>query len=79
MKPRPTDTHGDPMINAKELALLLGVTEAEIKAHANAAGTGVNTLPQEWIDRGLERSRIYRQATGKSDMAGSLQFWAGQQ
>jgi len=79
MKIRPTDDQSRPMVNTRELALLLGVGEAELKAHAVAAGTGATTLPAEWVARGRERGRIYQQATGHSDMVGAMAFWAAQQ
>lgn len=79
MKIRPTDDQGEPMVSSRELALLLGVSEAELKAHAATAGTGATKLPAEWVARGRQRSRIYHQATGRDDMVSALAYWAGQQ
>lgn len=79
MRIRPTDDQGQPLLSACELALLLGVSEAELKAHAAAAGTGATALPEEWVARGKERSHVYQHATGRSDMGGAMAYWAAQQ
>lgn len=79
MKNRPTDDRGEPLISCREMALLIGVSETELKAHTATASTGVMMLPAEWVARGRERSRIYQQATGRDDMVSALEYWAAQQ
>ena len=79
MKTRPIDDRGAPLLSTRELSILLGVTEADIRAHSATAGNAVYRLPQEWVDRGIERRREYQQATGRDDMLGAVEYWAGQQ
>lgn len=70
--------HG-PILDAEDMSVLLGVPVEDITAaiQAQRLGTGVerNVLPREWLERGRSRTDIYRQATGRDDMEGALEFW----
>lgn len=69
--------HG-PLLDADDMAALLGVPADQIREHARTAGTAPAGLPREWVERGRSRGDVYRQATGRDDMAGALEFWRAQ-
>ncbi|OLT46935.1 hypothetical protein BJF85_00215 [Saccharomonospora sp. CUA-673] len=68
--------HG-PLLDADDMAALLGVPAKWIREHTRTSGPSVQ-LPREWVERGQSRADIYRQATGRDDMAGALEFWRRQ-
>jgi hypothetical protein len=75
-------THG-PLLDAADMSALLGVPAEQITAalQAQRLGTGEperSVLPREWIERGRSRADIYRESTGRTDMAGALEFWRAQ-
>lgn len=84
MNARPTH-HGEPLISAEELALLLGVPADELRACVRAQRDidGSEFQPARllaaWLEQGRSRADIYWQATGRDDMAGALKFWRAQQ
>ena len=69
----------DELLSTEDFAVLLGVPADELKAcvAAQRLGDGVQAarIPSEWIERGRSRTDIYRQATGRSDVVGALEFW----
>lgn len=67
---------GEPVVSAKGLALLLGVPEDQVRALAMFRGTGVDSLPAEWVKAGKRRSQEYQAATGRDDMLGAFEYWA---
>ena len=73
--------HG-PLLSTAEVAALLGVTEQELRAHMDRQPAGERTsganLPEEWLEQARSRGDVYRQATGRDDMAGALTFWQAQ-
>ena len=77
----PSCLDGDRLLSTEDVAALLGVTAEELKAFVVADGTAgqgrqdPSRLPPEWIERGRSRTDIYRQVTGRNDMAGALEFW----
>ncbi|MFX1757253.1 hypothetical protein [Rhodococcus sp. As11] len=70
---------GEPVVSAKGLALLLGVSEDQVRALAQFRGTGVDALPPEWVKAGLRRAKEYQAATGHDDMLGALEYWAARE
>lgn len=74
----------EPPLSHHDLAVLLGVPVDELKACVTAQrdtdGAKVQTtrLPAMWLERGRSRTDVYRQATGRSDMVGALEFWRAQ-
>jgi hypothetical protein len=74
--------HG-PLLDADDMAALLGVPAADVTAALQAQRLGTGNperavLPHEWIERGRSRADVYRSATGRDDMAGALEFWKAQ-
>lgn len=66
----------DPQLPAEALSLLLGVPVDDLRAHALVSGTGVMTLPPQWLRAGRQRASEARAHTGSSDMVSGLQYWA---
>lgn len=83
MNDRPT-YHGEELLSAEDLAVLLGVPVDLLKACANAQLDPDNCRPQStrfpaaWFEQGRSRTDVYRQATGRDDMEGALEFWRAQ-
>lgn len=74
--------HG-PVLDVDDVSALLGVPAEDITArvraqHGEPGGIDRTVLPAEWIERGRSRADIYREATGRDDMAGALEFWRAQ-
>lgn len=66
---------GEPVVSAKGLSVLLGVPVDQVRALAQFRGTGVDSLPPEWVKAGIRRSKEYQAATGRNDMLGALEYW----
>ena len=66
---------GEPMLSAAGMALLLGVTEEQMRAQAERSGTGIAALPESWVKAGNRRRKEYEAATGRTDMLGALEYW----
>lgn len=83
MTERPT-YHGEELLSADEYAVLLGVPVDELTACLNAqrdlgdAGLQSVRIPGAWTEQGRSRVDIYRQATGRNDYEGALEFWRSQ-
>lgn len=73
--------NGEPLISSEELASLLGVPvellRACVAAQRDPDGTPLQSarLPAAWLEQGRSRADVYRQATGRDDMSGALEFW----
>lgn len=65
--------HGT-ILDADDMAALLGRTPDEITAAIREHGT----LPDAWVEHGRSRADVAREATGRDDMAGALEFWRAQ-
>ncbi|MEZ7240779.1 hypothetical protein QYS60_23775 [Rhodococcus sp. GXMU-t2271] len=69
---------GEPTLSAAGMALLLGVTEEQMRAQAERSGTGIAALPEAWVKAGNRRRKEYEAATGRTDMLGALAYWQAQ-
>jgi hypothetical protein len=65
---------GEPMMCASDMALLFGVTLADV--HALPFADGVSLIPREWIQRGRRRTREAAAHTGSDDLLDVLTYWA---
>lgn len=70
---------GEPMVSPKGVALLMGVTEDQVRAVSIFRGADVANLPPEWVKAGLRRRKEYEAATGRTDMIGALEYWAAKE
>jgi hypothetical protein len=73
-----------PLLDVDDVSVLLGVSAERITAALHAQQLGTSSperavLPREWIERGRSRADVYQQSTGRSDLAGALEFWRAQQ
>ncbi|OBB07093.1 hypothetical protein A5668_01385 [Mycolicibacterium fortuitum] len=67
--------HG-PLLPAEAMSLLMGVPVEEIRAHSGGEqGTGVMTLPQEWVKAGRRRAKEAH-AHGHGGMVEAMTYWA---
>jgi hypothetical protein len=74
--------HG-PLLDVDDMSALLGVPAADITAAIRAQHLGTGSperavLPHAWLEQGRSRADVYRDATGRDDMSGALQFWKAQ-
>lgn len=67
---------GEPVLSAAGMAVLLGVTEEQMRTLAATHGTDVAHIPAEWVKAGRRRAKEYQAATGRDDMLGALEYWA---
>lgn len=68
---------GEPVLSAAGMALLLGVTEEQMRAQAERSGTGIAALPEAWVKSGIRRRKEFEAATGRTDVLGALEYWSG--
>jgi hypothetical protein len=69
-----TEVNGEPMIDSECMALMFGVTAADVRALPFA--DGCSRIPREWIKRGRRRTREAAAATGSAELLDILKFWA---
>lgn len=67
---------GEEQITQEGVALLLGVSPAELAAHVAVHGHGAANLPAEWTRRGNLRRAEYSAATGDMSITGALDHYA---
>jgi hypothetical protein len=68
------EINGEPMLDSQCMALMFGVTAADVRALPFAGGH--SRIPREWIKRGRRRTREAAAATGSADLLDVLQYWA---
>ena len=72
------------LISCEDFAALLGIPAETLEACITAQWTpghkGVQTtrIPDEWMEQGRSRVDVYREATGRNDYPGALEFWKAQ-
>jgi hypothetical protein len=54
----------------------MGVPVEDIRSHGHSEGTGVLTLPPEWIRAGRQRAKEAQAHTGSDAMVSGLEYWA---
>lgn len=65
---------GEPMLDAAGMALMFGVTAADVQALKFF--NGASRIPDEWVRRGRRRTREAAAHIGSSDFHDVLAYWA---
>ena len=66
--------HGENLLDMTAMALLFGVTVAEINALPSA--DGALTLPAKWLRQGRRRANEAKAHTGSDELFDALRYWA---
>ena len=64
----------EPMLDNEAMALLFGVTVADVNALPKQ--NGVSPIPREWARRGKQRAKEAQAHTGSDFILDLLQYWA---